>query len=145
LRFKLFPIDAREFIVAVDDVPDLALDQSFCFADEIDEIIFVDVSGKHEVDDRAVESVGELADEVDFADFAEAVDDGVDDGIEADVFDKDVVDIPVEGVVRVGLEVLFIPLRGGFEEAGFFEPVEFQADSVAGVAEFGFQSAQVRS
>ena len=141
----MFPIDAREFIVAVDDVPDLSLDQGFCFTDEVDEIIFVDVSGKHKVDDRAVETVGELTDEVDFTYFAKAIDDGVDDGIEADVFDEDVVDIPEEWMLCVGLEELFVSLCGSFKKAGFFEAVEFLADGIGGIAEFGFQSAQIGS
>ena len=43
------------------DIPDLAVDQGFCLADEIDEIVFVDVAGEEQVDDRAVQAIGELA------------------------------------------------------------------------------------
>ena len=37
--------------------------------------------------------------------FAEALDDGIDDGVKSDVFDEDVVDLAIKGVVGVGLEV----------------------------------------
>jgi hypothetical protein len=143
LRVELFPVYAIQFVIAVNDIPDLAVDQCFSLADKIDEIIFIDVAGKHQVDHGAIETVGELADKVYFAYFPETFDDGVDDGIEADVFDEDVVDIPVEWVCGVGLEEFLVAFGEGVEQAGFFESVEFLADGIGGISEFGFQSAEV--
>ena len=119
------------------------MDECFGFTDEIDEIIFVDVAGEHEVYDGAVEAIGELAYEIYFLDFTEAFDDGVDDGIKADVFDEDIVDLVVERMVGVGLEKFLVAFGACFEHAGFFEAVEFLADGVGGVAKFGFEAPEV--
>jgi len=119
------------------------LDECFGFADEVDEIIFVDVAGQHEVNDGTVEAIGELAYEIYFLDFTQAFDDGVDDSVEANVFDEDIVDFVVEGVIGVGLEEFLVAFGAGFEHSGFFEAVEFLTDGVGGVAKFGFKASQV--
>ena len=139
------PVDGGQFVGAIDDVADLAVDEAFGFSDEVDQVVFVDVASEEQIDDGAVETIGELADEVDFADLSEAFDDRIYDRVEADVFDQDVVDLLKERVVGVGLEVFFIAFGIGFEHPGFFEAVEFLADGVGGVSEFGFQSAEVRA
>ena len=139
------PVDGGQFVGAIDDVADLAVDEAFGFSDEVDQVVFVDVASEEQIDDGAVETIGELADEVDFADLSETFDDRIYDRVEADVFDQDVVDLLEERVVGVGLEVFLVAFGISLEHAGFFEAVEFLADGVGGVSEFGFQSAEVRA
>jgi hypothetical protein len=119
------------------------MDQAFGFSDEVDQVIFVNIAGEQEINDRAVESIRELAYEVDFADLPETFDDRIHDRIESDVFDQDIMDFLEEGVVRVGLEVFLVAFGIGLEHAGLFEAVEFLADGIGGVPKFGFQSAEI--
>ena len=143
MRVKLCPVDGGHFVVAIDDVPDLALDEGFGFADEVDEIIFIDVSGQHEVNHGAVETVGQLADEVDFTEFAEALDDGVYDLVKADVLDEDIVDLAVKRVMCIGLEVFAVAFGVGGKQSGFFKAVEFLSYGIGGIAKLCFESPEV--
>jgi len=84
-----------------------------------------------------------LAYEINFLNLAKAFDDSVDDCIEADVFDENIVDLVVKRMVGVGLEKFLVAFRGCLEHAGLFEAVEFLADGVGGVTEFGFKASQI--
>jgi hypothetical protein len=88
----LFPVDAGQFVIPVYDISDFTLDQGFCFTDEAEEVVFVDVAGKHEVDDRAVQASGKLANKIYLSDLAKAIDNRINDGIKSNVFYKDVMD-----------------------------------------------------
>ena len=52
-------------------------------------------------------------------------------------------DLVEKGVVGVGLKVLAVALGVGPEHACLLESVEFQANSVGGVAKFGLQATQI--
>jgi len=137
----LLPVDGIQLIIAIDDVADLAVYEVFCFADEFDEIVFIDVAGKHEIDDRAVEAFGKLAYDIDLFDLAKTFDHGIHDPIEADVLEEDGMDLAIEGVVGIGLEVLPVAFRVGFQHTGLLKAVEFLANSIAGLAELGFKAS----
>ena len=136
----MLPVNGRHFIIAIDDVADLAMNEIFCFADELDEIVFVNVAGKHEIDHRAVEALRKLADDIYLPDFPQPLNDGIDDPVEADILQQNGMDLAKEGVVSIGLEVLAVAFRVGFQHAGLLKAIEFLADGVAGLAEFGFQA-----
>lgn len=119
------------------------MDQPFRLADEVDQVIFINISGEEQVDHGAIEAIGQLADEVDLSDFSKAFDYGIDDGVKADVLDEDIMDLLKERMIRIGLKIFLVALRICPEHPCLFEAVEFLPDSVGGVAKFRLESAEI--
>ena len=53
----MIPVDASDLIITVNDVADLAVDQGFCFPDQVDEVVFIDIAGQEKIDLRGIESI----------------------------------------------------------------------------------------
>jgi len=91
----------------------------------------------------AVDSPGQIADEVHFFGVAEVSDDVVDKLVHAHVFTHQPVDVAEKGVTGVGLEHFFHAIDAAGEQTGFLETVELGTDGVGTFAKFRSQSAQV--
>lgn len=133
-----------ELVGGEDEVANFAGDHGLGAGYEAFQVVEVGVlSHDDKVELVGVEAAGEVADEVDFVGLAEVVDHAFDDVIYAGILAHEAVDVGEEGVFFVGLEDFAVLLGVCFEQAGFFEAVEFDADAIGALVEFFTQSTEV--
>lgn len=133
-----------ELVGGEDEVANFAGDHGLGAGYEAFQVVEVGVlSHDDKVELVGVEAAGEVADEVDFVGLAEVVDHAFDDVIDAGILAHEAVDVGEEGVLFVGLEDFAVLLGVCFEQAGFFEAVEFDADAIGALVEFFTQSTEV--
>src|SRR5687767_7654490 len=102
-----------QLIKPVNDIPDLAVYQAFCFADQADEIIFINITSKKEVNHGTVETFRKLSDNVNILYFTQALNDSINNGVKTDVLDQDIMNFVEEWMISISLEVFFVTLGIG--------------------------------
>ena len=90
-----------------------------------------------------VASQCQVADEVEPGGVATEADDPLDNFVDADIFSYDGLNIGKERMFWVGTEDLTRAFGLGFEQAGLFEFVKFEADGVSRFIEFSSQATEV--
>lgn len=106
-------------------------------------MIRIDIAHKEQVDDAAVAAFGVVVDEVGLFEISQAVDDAVDDPVQADHLADHGFELREEGVLRIGgIEDLPAVLLG-CQQVGAGELVQFLTDGVGGEAELFCEFPQI--